>query len=84
MRGMVGVKTESKKSAEEQLVYWLFGQPIHNRLRDECCPDFSCCNGELSDLEVRVKFVKIVRENDDAAKLAMLMMWLSNLLKAKY
>ena len=32
---------------EEQLAFWLLGKPLHNRIRDECCPDFSCCQPEL-------------------------------------
>ena len=26
-----------------QMWLWVFGKSIHNTLRDECCPDFSCC-----------------------------------------
>jgi len=28
---------------EEQLDKWVDGINIHNTDRDECCPDFSCC-----------------------------------------
>lgn len=28
---------------EEQLVQWVLGNNVHNHERDECCPDFSCC-----------------------------------------
>ncbi len=27
----------------EQLDAWVDGRSIHNKARDECCPDFSCC-----------------------------------------
>ena len=27
----------------EQLAEWLKGNSVHNVIRDECCPDFSCC-----------------------------------------
>lgn len=26
---------------------WVNGQPMHNRVDNECCPDFSCCRPEL-------------------------------------
>jgi hypothetical protein len=31
----------------EQLAMWVRGQSVHDTERDECCPDFSCCNPEL-------------------------------------
>lgn len=30
-------------SIYDQLVEWVNGNPTHNKKRDECCPDFSCC-----------------------------------------
>lgn len=30
-----------------QTLAWAEGRPYHNRLDDECCPDFSCCNPDL-------------------------------------
>lgn len=32
---------------DKQLADWLNGNPVHDGLRDECCPDFSCCHPEL-------------------------------------
>ena len=44
---------------EEQLAAWVKGNPTHNTIRDECCPDFSCCNPELlAPEEVRREFVE--------------------------
>jgi hypothetical protein len=31
----------------EQLAAWVAGKPVHNVIRDECCPDFSCCRPDL-------------------------------------
>ncbi len=31
----------------EQLELWLNGESVHNDERDECCPDFSCCQPQL-------------------------------------
>lgn len=42
----------------EQLQKWLDGESIHNKERDECCPDFSCCRSELlATKEIRQRFV---------------------------
>lgn len=60
-------------SIEKQTQAWLEGNPIHNKERDECCPDFSCCQPELlAPYEVRKKFV----EADDATRHKMLGMFL--------
>ena len=42
------VKGETyKERIEYQLKEWVSGNPIHNQVEDECCPDFSCCKPEL-------------------------------------
>ena len=33
---------------EHQLLLWRHGLSIHNRERNECCPDFSCCQPKLA------------------------------------
>lgn len=30
-----------------QTLAWAEGHPRHNRVDDECCPDFSCCMPDL-------------------------------------
>lgn len=30
-----------------QMVKWAMGEPYHNRIDDECCPDFSCCRPDM-------------------------------------
>jgi hypothetical protein len=35
------------KEQERQLTEWVKGNPFHNDVDDECCPDFSCCRPEL-------------------------------------
>lgn len=30
-------------TSDEQLDAWVAGNSLHNQARDECCPDFSCC-----------------------------------------
>ena len=60
-----------------QLEQWLLGNSIHDTDRDECCPDFSCCNKKMqSSKETRERFVKAVKSGDDRIKNEMLGMWL--------
>ncbi len=48
--------TESESIAH-QLAEWVAGRSWHNTVRDECCPDFSCCNSQVSTpLDVRQRF----------------------------
>lgn len=60
-------------TCEEQLNLWVQGNPVHNRDRDECCPDFSCCQPELlAESEVRQRF----KDADEATRFSMLGMFL--------
>lgn len=44
-------------TVDEQLNEWVKGNSIHNDTRDECCPDFSCCDKNIdTPLDVRHKF----------------------------
>lgn len=64
-------------STDEQLFWWVAGEPIHNASRDECCPDFSCCQPDLlAPAEVRQRFKRACDEGDEQAKMAMLGMFL--------
>lgn len=36
-----------RERVRQQTLSWAIGRPYHNRIDDECCPDFSCCNPEL-------------------------------------
>jgi len=45
---------------------WLKGNPQHNAVDGECCPDFSCCNPELlAPKEVRELFYKADQTGND-------------------
>ena len=37
------------KRTYEQLLHWMNGVSIHNRVDDECCPDFTCCTNLIPD-----------------------------------
>jgi len=50
-------KLERDMTPDEQLSEWVNGISIHNSGRDECCPDFSCCEPSLlAPKAVRVAF----------------------------
>ncbi len=39
--------TRYQERVRAQTLKWAMGQPYHNRIDDECCPDFSCCQPDL-------------------------------------
>lgn len=41
-----------------QTFAWAQGRPYHNRVDDECCPDFSCCNPELFETDPDKRWAK--------------------------
>lgn len=60
-----------------QLEMWLKGKPWHNPIRDECCPDFSCCRPELlAPYDVRKTFCEAYHAKQDDKMDAMLLMFL--------
>lgn len=36
-----------KERVKAQTLKWAQGVPYHNRIDDECCPDFSCCQPDM-------------------------------------
>ena len=38
---------DEPRSIQFQLDEWVKGNPLHNPVRQECCPDFSCCEPEF-------------------------------------
>ena len=46
-----------QERCQSQLDLWVKGESIHNKVDDECCPDFSCCVPDLqADKETRDRF----------------------------
>jgi len=74
-----------KERCNNQLEEWVKGNPIHNKIDDECCPDFSCCKPKfLAPFEIRQTFKEVCKKADeeefnpkyhpyDDAKMGMLM-----------
>jgi len=65
----------------EQLEEWVVGNNVHNVERDECCPDFACCQttGHFTP-ELRKKFLTAYIEGGAEAVEPMLFMGLTGLL----
>jgi hypothetical protein len=60
-------------SVKEQLEKWVAGESIHNTERDECCPDFSCCNKNVNTpIEARRAFAKAYMEDNESLQHSML------------
>lgn len=58
--------TTYKERANYQLEEWVKGNPIHNDVEDECCPDFSCCKPFLlQPEEKRKQFLEISKKADE-------------------
>jgi hypothetical protein len=66
---------------DEQLELWVQGKSVHNDELEECCPDFSCCGGDLADEDVRKRFAKAYHDHDEGTVMNMLMMFLGAMLK---
>ena len=74
-----------KDRITHQLDEWVKGNPIHNTVDDECCPDFSCCVPEnLADEETRKTFKAICISGNEDAKAGMLMDFLGKCIAKKY
>lgn len=61
---------------ELQLDLWRRGQPVHNDIDNECCPDFSCCRGRqhMASDKLRELFCK-----DPASRQPMMEMFIAEL-----
>lgn len=55
---VLAMKDPSTIAAKDnQLEQWVQGNPVHNDVDGECCPDFSCCKPELlAEPDVRKAF----------------------------
>lgn len=47
-----------RASCNIQLILWVIGINIHNPIRDECTPDFSCCTKIRTPFKKRLKSYK--------------------------
>ena len=68
----------------EQLNLWVAGESVHNDEREECCPDFSCCNKEVNTpKEVKEIFRNAYLKDNQALIHRLLMEFLGNALSGE-
>lgn len=63
-----------RESATHQVTYWEQGIPLHNPVRDECCPDFSCCGSPMMPQEARTRLLEayVNGEHETVEKICMM------------
>lgn len=68
---------ERRQRTAKQLEAWVDGEAKHNEVDGECCPDFSCCNDDVTTpKETRERFGRAIAEGDEETKMQMLEMFL--------
>ena len=60
-----------KNRAKQQLEEWVKSNPQHNKIDDECCPDFSCCHPKLLQPEEIRKVFSVANEDTRMSMLGM-------------
>ena len=69
----------------QQTSEWLNGNPQHNKVDDECCPDFSCCQPDLlAPKEVREIFYNAEKTGNQKLIDRMLGEFLSKMVATKF
>lgn len=49
----------------DQLIFWFNGHSFHDDERDQCCPDFSCCNSKIdTPISVRKQYLLAFLDGD--------------------
>ncbi len=46
-----------------QTLTWAMGRSVHNRVDNECCPDFSCCHPDLFEQDSAKRWETYHREH---------------------
>jgi len=67
-----------EESRQYQLKQWVEGNPLHNPVTNECCPDFSCCtkSKKMMSLEERERFVEAYEDGNESEMTSILAMGL--------
>ncbi len=48
-----------------QLEEWVRGNPEHDKINDRCCPDHSCCDGDLAEKSLRLEYLQAYRDGEE-------------------
>lgn len=80
---IIPIRKEAKMTIDEQLEKWVAGESVHNIARNECTPDFSCCNSSyLASPEKRKLFYDAHKAGDHKTTESMLVEFLGAMLTA--
>lgn len=78
-------KAGYRKRLDKQTLDWVKGNPRHNSVDEECCPDFSCCDPELlASQKIRQQFYTAYLNDDDATSSRLLGRFLDKLIKKEF
>lgn len=76
------LKREYKKRLDQQTISWINGKPYHNKIDNECTPDFSCCNPSLlANSGERMLFLEAINKNNTVSRDKMLTVFMDRLAK---
>jgi len=71
-------------NTEKQLKLWVKGKPVHNDERNECCPDFSCCQPQLLAPEhERKTFLEAYQKDNEKTLMSMSIEFLGRAFSSK-
>lgn len=51
-----------KNRMKQQTLQWAMGNPRHNYIDNECCPDFSCCHPDMYETD-EIKRWRLYRDH---------------------
>jgi hypothetical protein len=56
------MKAGYQERVRVQTLRWAMGDPYHNSVDNECCPDFSCCHPDMFEKDT-LKRWRLYHEN---------------------
>lgn len=56
-------RQQYRERCRVQALNWAMGKPVHNRIDDECCPDFSCCQPDMFEKDEARRWATYHREH---------------------
>ena len=63
MENQSGKSQQYRERVRVQTLNWAMGNAVHNRVDDECCPDFSCCMPDLFEHDQAKRWETYHREH---------------------
>jgi hypothetical protein len=57
-----GEQQQYRERVRIQMLNWAMGKSLHNRIDDECCPDFSCCQPDMFEKDEAARWASYHRQ----------------------